>query len=241
MTAHATTISEVSPADAAIDLARELGAPVTSAAVLRDGSNVAVLLAPAMLVAKVARRRRHIRRTPDWFAREVAIADYLRHSSVRAVRPATTIPPGPHVHRGHLLTFWDRVDVSGRPVSPAVAGHELRRCHRELGGYQPVGPPFDPCAECDLVLATTPPEQFLAGERELLAALAGPLFDVVRTWRHPVQPLHGDPTPENVLRGHDDDHVWCDFEDTYVGATWWDVACLIAPATVAGDRDFCER
>jgi hypothetical protein len=230
----------VSPATAAAGLARELGVPVDSATVLRAGSNVSVLLEPAMLVAKVGRSRRAIRRSADWFARELAVADYLRHTPVRAVRPATTVPPGPHRHAGHLMAFWEWTEVSAGPVPPGVAGRSLRECHRALAGYRPAGPPFDPCAECDEVLASTPEANFLTGERELLTTLAGPLFDVVRRWDGPVQPLHGDPTPENVLCGGAHP-VWCDFEDTYVGSIWWDLACLVTPAVMAGDNDFVER
>jgi hypothetical protein len=232
----------VSPAVAATGLARALGVPVEHTTVLRAGSNVSVLLEPAMLVAKVALRRRAVRRSGDWFARELAIAEFLRPTPVDAVRPATTVPPGPHRYRGHLLAFWECVDVTAAPVAPGIAGRSLRECHRVLSGYRPdtTRPPYDPCAECDEVLAGTPPGHFLAGERALLTTLAGPLFDVVRRWTGPSQPLHGDPTPENVLRSGGS-CVWCDFEDTYVGSTWWDVACLVTPAVMAGDDDFVQR
>jgi hypothetical protein len=235
-----TTAGVISPVDAAVDLARTLGASVSDTVVLRHGSNVSVLLRPAMLVAKVAWQRRGFRRTPDWFAREVAVAGHLRRAGVPAVRPATAIPPGPHRHRGHLVTFWDHITVTDDPVDPTTTGRCLRACHRALADHVWAHPPFDPCAECDRVLARTPSRQFLAGERALLESLAGPLFDVVRTWDRPAQALHGDPAPWNMLRSGAD-HVWCDFEDTYVGATWWDLACLTAPATVAQDRYFHDR
>lgn len=232
-------VDQVSAAAASADLARQLGARVDAATVLRNGSNVTVLLAPEGLVAKVARRRTRIRQTAAWFEREVAVTRYLGPLPVRTATPSSTIPAGPHWYRGHLLSFWEWIEVSDLPVRPEVAGQALRQCHRALAGYTPASEPFDPCAECDRVLAATPPWQFLAGEHDLLESLAAPLFEVVRNWDRPAQPLHGDPTPENILRSGDE-YIWCDFEDTYVGSTWWDVACLLAPAAVAGDHDFRE-
>jgi hypothetical protein len=208
--------------------------------VLRTGSNVTVLLKPQMLVAKVARTRRPIRRTLAWFKREVAVARYLQSAAVPAARPASSVPPGPHRYGDQLLSFWDWIDVSGSPPPPDIAGRALRGCHRALAGYTPSGEEYDPCAECDEVLAVTPSARFLVGERELLAALAPRCFAAVREWTGPVQPLHGDPTTENLLRTGDG-YVWCDFEDTYIGSVWWDIACLLAPATVAGDGEFVER
>jgi hypothetical protein len=233
-------VDQVTAEAAAADLARQLGARVDEVTVLHNGSNVSVLLAPEMVVAKVGRRRRHIRQTADWFEREVAVTRYLRPWPVRTAVPASVIAPGPHWHQGHLISFWERIAVSDQVVPPETAGAALRQCHRALTGYVPAGEPFDPAAECDRVLAGTPPWQFLAGEYELLESLADQLFDVVRSWDGPTQALHGDPTPENILASYDG-QVWCDFEDTYVGSTWWDVACLLAPAEVAGDVDFRDR
>ena len=225
---------------AAAELAVRLGVPVDDLQILRDGSNISVLLSPSMVVAKVANRRREIRPTAAWFAREVAVTRFLAGRNFAAVRPATCLPAGPHRHGDQVITFWELVPVSGPPVPPAAAGAALRGLHDELSGHRDENASFDPFGECGRVLDATPVSHFLSGERTFLRELAVEIFPAVRRWRGPTQALHGDPTPENILPTVAGP-VWCDFEDTCTGSVLWDVACLLAPAEVAGDDAYCEH
>ena len=116
------------------------GLKVEEPVVLRDRLNVLVHLRPAPVVARVAGTIARVRPGDDWLRRELAVASSLAAAGAPVVAPSAELPPGPHQHEGHVLSFWRLVRERGT-VDPAAAGAALREIHEalsEFGGSLPV-------------------------------------------------------------------------------------------------------
>src|SRR5262252_8051741 len=110
------------PAEVALDLAHELGLRAERGEVLHDRSNLLLHLIPDNVVARVVTRTAEARAGDAWLRREVAIAAHLAAAGAPVVPPACALPPGPHTHHGHTVTFWEYVEVLPGRAGPAKAG-----------------------------------------------------------------------------------------------------------------------
>jgi hypothetical protein len=214
---------------AALEVARTHGVRVSEPAVLRDRANLMVHLQPSPVVARIATTTALVRPSaPEFLARDLSVAGFLASRGAPVVPPSREILPGPHSCAGFTMTFWEyTAPAPHQQTTDAEAGSLLKQLHAVLKDYPGPLPYLNP------VLGEIP--QFLAylersGELEPahLARLRGSAQQLALRLRDPagpVQALHGDAHPSNLLkttRGL----LWTDFEDTCSGPVAWDVACL---------------
>jgi len=216
---------------AAVAVAGEFGLAEVEPVVLRDRANLLVWLRPAPVVARVATVTGLARSAgvAANLARDLSIAGYLVEAGAPAVPPSTELPPGPHVRDGHTLTFWQYVEHEPDHVlRPAEFAALLAELHPVLAGYPgdlPLLPPFDLGILDHLPI---PP-----ADRDSLLAEAANLIEELRGADVPVQALHGDAHPGNVL-WTPDGPVWNDFEDAWRGPVAWDLACMARTGRLDG-------
>jgi len=202
-------------------------------AVLHDGANVVVDLAPAPVVARVATLTGRLRADVAVpFGREVDLATALTAAGAAVVPPSDLLPPGPHAHSGTVLSFWRRLHVL--PDRPAAqdAGRALAELHEALADLPaPDTPSLDTPLDDLTAFAgrgaewDVPPDQLDALARRL-AVLRPRLAGATRA-------LHGDPHPGNLL-ATPDGWLWGDLEDTCTGPVEWDLACLRSTGRLDG-------
>ncbi len=221
------------PLSAAVAVARAHGLRVEAPVVLRDRLNVLIHLRPAPVVARVAGTIAKVRPGTEFARHEVDVAGHLAAAGAPVVGPSAELPPGPHEHAGHVITFWAHVPDRGA-AEPRAAGAALRECHEALRGYPGDLPLLGRLSEAEALLAR------LAGELTIddAAALAlqrrfDDLLPLLHTLRSPIQPLHGDAHLGNVLSGPDGP-LWNDWEDTCLGPVGWDAGCLLVTSAQAG-------
>jgi hypothetical protein len=219
---------------AAVAAAEGAGLRFDRPAVLRDGSNLLVHLRPAPVVARVATRTATIRRGDAWLAREVAVARYLAGAGAPVVAPSSELPPGPHRHDGFTVTFWEHVEERDAPIDPQRAGSALRECHEALAGYAGELPRMALLHETETVIEVLVAQGTLdAADGAVLRAAAEATRERIEALGLPLQPVHGDAHLGNVVdspRGP----LWNDWEDTFLGPTAWDLACLHGSARAFG-------
>jgi Ser/Thr protein kinase RdoA (MazF antagonist) len=211
--------------DAAVSVARTHGLRVDDAVILRDQLNVLVHLRPAPVVARVAGTITRARTGPAWQEREISVAGHLARAGAPVVAPSAELPPGPHVHAGRVISFWDYVPPTDPVFDPVAAGEALAHCHEALRSYDGSLPLLGTVTEAEALLARLAAEETIdpATATTLLLRFQeiGPMLSALRS---PVQPLHGDAHLGNVLGGR----LWNDWEDTCLGPVGWDAACLLA-------------
>ena len=219
---------------AALAVAARHGLRCEAPQILRDASNLLVLLRPAPVVARVTTVTSTFRPGDAWLAREVAMAGYLAAAGAPVVPPSDELPPGPHEHDGLVLSFWPYVDEGDRPLDAAEAGRRLLRCHDLLRDFPGVLPPLGVLDEADRMLAGLRADATLDADDAALLRRAG---DDVRTRIErlalPMQPIHGDAHLDNVINGPDGP-LWNDWEDCFLGPRAWDLGCLVASARALG-------
>jgi len=137
----------------AVAVAREHGLRVERPVVLRDVVNVIVDLAPSGVVARTSGLIGERRGAFEHAAREIAVASFLVAAGAPVGRPATELPPGPHVRDGHVITFWQLVDHDRARLDPVEAARALRVVHEALLDYRGPLPDYDFLAEIDGLLA----------------------------------------------------------------------------------------
>ncbi|QUF07318.1 phosphotransferase [Actinosynnema pretiosum subsp. pretiosum] len=190
----------------------ELGLPVDDPVVLKDGSNVLVLLRPAPVVARVGAVTAAVRGdVAGHFRRADAVSRHLAARGVPVVEPLV----GPVERDGHAVAFARHVPHRPGALPAAELATLLGGLHaalRDHDGELPVRGPLDD-VDAALALLGWPPEQ-----AERRAGLVARLPDV------PVRPLHGDAHAGNVLLT-DAGPVWNDFEDAWLGPPAWDLVC----------------
>lgn len=221
---------------AAVAVAAAHGLRCDAPVVLHDGSNTLVHLAPAPVVARVATTTGTVRPGDAWLAREVAIAGTLAAAGAPVVPPSAIVPPGPHVHDGLVLSFWQHVDTVPPPADLRPAGVALRLCHAVLAARGPAVPATGPLEEaCRLaeLLAARRPRLFSEEEAGVLRFWAARVPLDLAANPAPRQTLHGDAHPGNVLHTRSGP-LWNDWEDSFHGPVGWDLACSQANARVFG-------
>ncbi len=226
---------------AALAVAAEHGLRCDDPRVMRDASNLLVLLRPAPVVARVTTITSTFRSGDAWLAREVAMAGWLAEAGAPVVPPSSELPPGPHEHDGLVLSFWTYVDERDRQLDAAEAGRRLRECHDLLRGFPGELPRLGVLDEADRMVDGLRADGTL--DRRDAARLRSAGRDVrarIERLAPPLQPIHGDAHLHNVIHGPGGP-LWHDWEDCFLGPRAWDLGCLLATARAFGrDRAPCE-
>lgn len=207
---------------AALDVAERFGVPADPFFLLHTRSNVLVRLGG--LVARVPATTTLVRADPaPWLARDVEVSRYLTQRGVPVVSPSTDPPAGPHFSGGLPVTLWHytRHDPDHR-YSPAEIAKSLGRVHDALREYPGELPRRGPLEAVDQIFTRL--GESIGDALPRLRAEAGRIEAALPAG--PVQALHGDAHPGNVI-ATDDGPCWLDFEDTWRGPLAWDVATLV--------------
>jgi hypothetical protein len=152
---------------------------------------------------------------PDDVVRELRVAAHASSAGAPVIPPADSVDPGPHLHGGHVVTFWRYVERHG-DVDPRTAGRGLRAIHEALADYDGELP------------ARGHPEEVV----EMLASVDGsPNVELLReiASRAPEpggQALHGDAHLDNCLPSAVG-VLWHDFESSCRGPREYDLAALV--------------
>jgi hypothetical protein len=220
---------------AALAVAAEHGLRCDEPEILRDASNLLVLLRPAPVVARVMTVTSTVRHGDAWLAREVAMATHLAAAGAPVIAPSPDIDPGPHHHDGLVLSFWPYVDEADRRLDAHEAGRRLRICHDALESFDGCElPRMAVLDEADSVL-----EDLLAQGRSseddaaLLRRAGADVRARIEALSLPLQAIHGDAHLHNVINGPDGP-LWNDWEDCFYGPRAWDIGCLHATARAFG-------
>src|SRR5277367_4150768 len=123
---------------AAIAVAGRYGLECSDPEVLADGSNVLVHLKPEPVVARVATTTGLVRKPAQvWLALDLDLAGFLAAKNFPVVPPSVQLPPGPHLHDGLALTFWEFVEHDrGYVASARETGAFLHELHAELRHFR---------------------------------------------------------------------------------------------------------
>jgi hypothetical protein len=211
---------------AAVAVAQAHGLRCEDAVILRDQLNVLIHLRPAPVVARVAGTIAPVRPGTTWQRREVAIASHLAAAGAPIVAPSEELPPGPHEHAGHVISFWRYERALDGPADPVAAGEALSFCHEALRDFHGSLPLLSGVTEAEALLARLAAEESI--DRMKATRLLGRIEELHATLgslRSPIRPLHGDAHLNNVLNTAAGP-LWNDWEDTCLGPLGWDAACL---------------
>jgi len=202
-------------------IARRFGLDPSEAVVFGGHSNTMVHLAPLPLVVRVATGTGLVRSGPAWLAREVEVARYLAAVGAPAVRPSTLLDPGPHMHDGIAVSFWELVAIRPELISQEAAGQSLRRCHEALEGYEGELPALGVIDETLRLLDYPRVAASLGNEDRLLLDRVAARWIGAREFLDGVRlrPVHGDAHLQNL---------WC----TEAGPIWGDWGRVRRPARV---------
>lgn len=203
----------------ALAAGRRFGLATGSAEVLHERSNVLVRMGP--VVARVPATTRLLR--PDataWLERDVALSAYLTERGVRVVSPTADPPAGPHFAEGLPVTLWHWTphdpDHRHGPDETAASLARVHAALREYPGELPSRGPVD-----ELLDTVARSGSLLDGFADRIGAETERLAALLPSG--PVQPLHGDAHPGNLIETADGP-CWLDFEDTWRGPLEWDLA-----------------
>jgi len=216
--------------NAAQVIAQEHGAKAGRPVILKDTNHTIVHLAPEPIVAKVSVEKR-FRHDSSSLEREVVVTRLLAEAGAPVVRPAQTLPAGPHCMDSVELTFWEFCPHNiNDEISASEAGRALRAVHDSLNAIRtklPALPVFTlQIDEAAGLLRNSENVPLLPEEDRLFLCR---LYESVRadiesaSFNH--QPLHGEchigqaiSTPSGVR--------WLDFEAACMGPQEWDLAAL---------------
>jgi hypothetical protein len=121
--------SEQVAIQATSEVAIAYGLQFQQAIVLQNLSNVIIHLFPMNIVARVSTMTATQRQGDEWFAREVAVAEYLTQIGAPIVPTSPEIPPGPHSYLGLVLSFWEWVQVLENVPEALEVGRSLFICY----------------------------------------------------------------------------------------------------------------
>lgn len=192
--------------------------------VLQDANTLVVRLNET-LVARVVQGADGLRKSTEWFEREIAVAEHLTLAGAPVIPLHRALPPGPHLHAGYPMNFWEYVQATQAPVDLADAGSRLALCHQCLRSLQRPLPVLAILEESLRVAERVEKDGLL--EPAALAMLRGFVRRGLRDLHSDrMQILHGDAHLGNLLpttRGL----LWTDWEDAFVGPVEWDVASAV--------------
>jgi hypothetical protein len=192
--------------------------------ILQDGSTLVLRLTES-LVARIVQDAEGPRSGPEWFARENALALHLAQSGAPVIPLHPGIAPGPHEHLGCPINFWRFVTQVFGDVEPEAVGGSLFRCHELLARYSGALPRLGILFETQGLLGVLEEKGLFSGEeRELLRIRLEEA--VAELGGFPMQPLHGDAHPGNVL-STTEGLLWTDWEDAFLGPVEWDLASVL--------------
>jgi hypothetical protein len=212
------------PIRAAREVAMAHGVEPDRCDVLQNG-NTLVLRLTDSLVARVITDRDGPRQGGAWFEREIAVAKYLAERGAPVIPLHPRLPPGPHEQLGFTLNFWQFVTAVDQEAAPAETGRTLHQCHALLRDYAGWLPQLAIPVESLALLETL--ERRALFPQETLSLLRQRLESSLEAISQcPLQPLHGDAHPGNVMNTADGP-LWTDWEDTFLGPVEWDLASLI--------------
>ena len=226
---------------AACRVAEAQGLSFDDAIVLRDSSNVVLRLRGSPVVARVATTTAEIRRGDGWLAREVAVASHLAAAGAPVVPPSSLIEPGPHREDGLVLSFWEWVDERAEAPDPHEAGRALRTCHEALSDFEGELPRWGAWHEARGVLERLEEQSLLCtADLATLRRVAERLSEPLEELGLPLQAVHGDAGPSNALNTTAG-VLWTDWEDSFLGPSAWDLACLVSSARIVRpEEDWSE-
>jgi thiamine kinase-like enzyme len=165
-----------------------------------------------------------------WFARENAIAGHLTRHGAPIIPLHPKIPPGPHVHLGFTMNFWEFVTITDETPLVEEIGFSLHRCHSILQKFR------EPLPELAILTESMSLLDQLRESRSFpdstLALLHRHLSQSLRKLSGlPFQPLHGDAHLGNLLNTTCG-LLWTDWEDAFSGPVEWDLASIIWNARI---------
>jgi hypothetical protein len=223
-------VTEASAIEAAVEVAAAYGLEATDPRVLSESNNTVVHLAPAPLVAKVARRR------PERLARELDLAVHGIARGAPLVAPSVDPPAGPHRLGTCVLTFWEYVRQAPRRVEAHELAGALRAFHRAIDDYPGELPSFEATIDTARVLLADERRLPLlsADDRAVLRRADARLTAELSSLSWPTRPLHGQPHAGNSLAS-ETGVVLLDLEDACRGPLEWDLAYLPDASVAAFD------
>lgn len=211
------------PLRAAEAVAVRHGATTDRRVILQDGHTLVARLSET-LVARVVTDRDGPRQGGEWFAREIAVAEFLARRGAPVIPVHDAIPPGPHEEGGYALNFWRYVEVLKTEPAPVNVGLTLRQCHQELRGFEGNLPELAILHETLALLDAAPEGVWEESERALLRRHLEEGLE--RMAEAPAQALHGDAHGGNLLVTTDG-LLWTDWEDAFRGPVEWDLASIL--------------
>ncbi len=222
------------PIRAAREVAMAHGVVSDRCEILQNGSTLVLRLGES-LVARVIRDVDGPRQGSEWFVRENAVAQYLARQGAPVIPMHPELPPGPHVHLGHTLNFWQFVSVTDLEPEPRAIGRTLFQCHDLLRGFDGDLPELAILTESMALLDTYKEGgQFSRATIELLRGRLSSSIHALA--KYPYQPLHGDAHPGNLLNTTIG-LLWTDWEDTFLGPAEWDLASIIWNARILDENN----
>jgi hypothetical protein len=232
---------EIAVLRACRSLCRKLGLGPVLPQVIGRFSNLAVVLTPLPIVARVTTGTSVLRGTQAHAQREVALAAFLAGRQAPLVAPCEPPLAGPHEVDGLVISLWQQVEVL--PVAPdaAQAGLRLLQCHTALRDFECDAPLLGAFDEIDQLLALPQVlHQVSSADRSLVTVHARACREALQAFGAPIQVVHGDAHLNNVLDTHQG-VLWSDWEDAIKAPIEWDLACLVAGARVLGrQREWSE-
>lgn len=197
--------------------------------ILQNGSTLVLRLSET-LVARVVTDLDGPRQGGEWFARENAVAQHLASHGAPVVPLHPGITPGPHQHLGYTLNFWQYVTAIDVEADSAAIGKTLHHCHALLRTFSGQLPKLAILTESLALLDTLERRGlFLPATLRLLEKHL--LFSIDVLGSFPLQPLHGDAHPGNLMNTTVG-LLWTDWEDTFLGPVEWDLASIIWNARI---------
>ncbi|MFN2467144.1 MAG: phosphotransferase family protein [Gaiellaceae bacterium] len=171
--------------------------------------------------------------------RAVAVAGHVADLGGPIGAPSSTVPPGPHVQGGFVVTFW-RFYAGARSYwgRPGALGGSLRDLHQAARTYAGALPHV--LDEVDDAVETVAADGRLRQEdRRTMVESLRLLRPQLRRRVEDEHVVHGDAHAGNVLDA-DGRLLWIDLEHVARGPVEWDLACLLVETRTLRRTDELE-
>jgi len=203
-------------------IASDLGLAVDDEVVLRDSDRLMLRLLPCDVVARVAPSGREP-------AFEIELAQRLAENGSPVGEVAPHVEPRVYRSDGFETTFWTYYEpVPPHEVAPAEYAEALYRYHAGLRQIDISTPHFTDRVAGALSIVRSPEgsPELPDADRDLLTSALRTTSQAIEASGAPVQPLHGEPHPGNVLRTKDGLR-FIDLETCCRGPVEYDIAHLV--------------